>query len=258
MIRSVGRQLPRPRSLGGSASSDVPTARTARQPSPTPSTTSGWAPGPSTSRSAQAGSIVPTAGPSPLPAEVKTGTRDYYRQRAADFQRRNPGVALPDYYLGYGDKYCQKFANLGPKDLSPAGLKWRDATLLNLQNAIEKKRAEDPVGFAQLERNPQAFKEFCYGTHPDAYIQGGLFKLPASDLLKIASTPEIKDLIGKEGLAQVADILSQMRVKDVENIGKATVGEVMRRAGQALEGLGKKFEDLWRRLPMPTIHFSPI
>ena len=57
-----------------------------------------------------------------LPAEIPTGTRDYYRKRYDDFVRRNPGMTPPSYYLEYGQKYCDRFSSLGPKDLSPAGL----------------------------------------------------------------------------------------------------------------------------------------
>jgi hypothetical protein len=167
-----------------------------------------------------------SGGAGALPAEVKTGTLDYYKQRYDDFVKRNPGVKPPDYYLSYGDKYCQKFSQLGAKDLSPEGLKWRDRTLKNLQNAMEQKRMEDPEGFAKLERDPAAFKSFAYGTHPDAYIQGGLFKLPAQDLLKIAQTPELRDLLGKDGIAQTLDVLSKMGPKDLGNIAVSTLKEL--------------------------------
>lgn len=153
---------------------------------------------------------LPGGVPSPadLPAEIPTGTLDFYKLRNADFVRRNPGVPPPDYYLQYGDKYCQKFSALGPQDLSPQGLQWRDATLKNLQEAIEQKRAADPVAFAQLERDPQAFKSFCYGTHADAYLKAGLADLPAHDLLKIAMTPATKDLLGPDGLKTIWQILT--------------------------------------------------
>jgi hypothetical protein len=175
-----------------------------------------------------------SGGAGQLPAEVKTGTRDYYKQRYDDFVRRNPGVTPPDYYLGYGDKYCQKFSQLSSKDLTPEGLKWRDATLKNLQSAIEKKRMEDPEGFAKLERDPAAFKSFCYDTHPDAYIQGGLFKLPAQDLLKIASTPELRDLLGKDGIKQTLDVLGKMGVKDLGKVGLETLKELGRDLGDLI------------------------
>ena len=186
-----------------------------------------------------------------LPAEVRTPASDYYKQRYDDFVRRNPGQTPPDYYLGYGQKYLEKFSALGAKDLSPAGLAWRDRTLKALQDAIEMKRAEDPAAFAQLERDPAAFKKFAYDTHSDAYVNSGLFKLPAQDLVKIATTPELRDLLTPDGVRQIADVIGRLKPEDVARIGGKTVEEL----GRAIGELRKNFKlpklEL-PRLPMPT------
>ena len=162
-----------------------------------------------------------------LPAEIPTGTPDYYRQRADDFRRRNPGMEPPAYYMEYGQKYCDRFSSLGPKDLTPEGLAWRDRTLQALQDAIETKRMEDPVGFAQLERDPAAFKRFAYDSHPDAYVDSGLYKLPAQDLLKIGTTPDIKDLLTKDGVRQVIDALGKMSPGDAAKVAKESAKELV-------------------------------
>jgi hypothetical protein len=186
-----------------------------------------------------------------LPAEVRTPSSDYYKQRVDDFVRRNPGQTPPDYYLNYGQKYLEKFSALGPKDLSPAGLAWRDRTLKALQDAIEMKRAEDPAAFAQLERDPAAFKKFAYDTHADAYVNSGLLKLPAQDLVKIATTPELRDLLTKDGVRQIADVIGRLKPEDVARIGGKTIEEL----GRAIGELRKNFKlpklEL-PRLPMPS------
>ncbi|HEX8439387.1 hypothetical protein [Archangium sp.] len=161
-----------------------------------------------------------------LPAEIQTGTKDYYKQRHDDFVRRNPGMTPPAYYLEYGQKYCDRFSSLGPKDLTPKGLEWRDKTLKALQDAMETKRMEDPAGFAQLERDPAAFKKFAYDSHPDAYVDSGLYKLPAQDMLKIGTTPDLKDLLTKDGVRQVAVALSKMKPEDMVNVAKASLKEL--------------------------------
>jgi hypothetical protein len=113
----------------------------------------------------------------------------------------------PAYYLEYGQKYCDRFSSLGPKDLTPKGM-------------------EDPAGFAQLERDPAAFKKFAYDSHPDAYVDSGLYKLPAQDMLKIGTTPDLKDLLTKDGVRQVAVALSKMKPEDMVNVAKASLKEL--------------------------------
>ncbi|OJT18764.1 hypothetical protein BO221_39210 [Archangium sp. Cb G35] len=179
-----------------------------------------------------------------LPAEIPTGTRDYYKKRYDDFVRRNPGMKPPDYYMEYGQKYCDRFSKLGPKDLTPQGLEWRDRCLKSLQEAIETKRMEDPVGFAQLERDPEAFKKFAYDSHPDAYVQSGLYNLPAQDLMKIGTTPDLKDLFTKDGVRQIFVALGKMDVGDAANVVKES-------AQEAWKDVKDTFTDLIKRPKLP-------
>ncbi|MDY7226299.1 hypothetical protein [Hyalangium rubrum] len=212
----------------------------------------------STPRAGAASATARSSGPAAarnLPAEVRTPASDYYRQRYDDFVRRNPGMKPPDYYLNYGQKYLEKFSSLGPKDLTPAGQAWRDRTLQALQDAIESKRAEDPVAFAQLERDPEAFKKFAYDTHADAYVKSGLFNLPAQDLVKIATTPELRDLLGKDGVRQIVDVIGRLKPEDLARIG----GETVKELGRAIDELRKNFKlpkielPQFPRLPLPSV-----
>lgn len=161
------------------------------------------------------------------PAAVELGL-DYYEQRAEDFQERNPGLEPPDYYLDYGDKYAERFSSLDATDLSPEGLEWRDKTLDALQQAIEDKRAEDPEGFAELERDPDAFREFAYGTHPDAYVDSGLFDLSIQDITVIGATPDIGDVLTRDGIGQTLVTLGKLSPGDLLDIAKQTVVQTAR------------------------------
>ncbi len=151
-------------------------------------------------------------GPQARPADANTpadltdqiGTLDYYRNRRDDFVRRNPGVEPPDYYMDYGDKYARRFSEELYPNLSERGQEWLVDARRGLQERMEARRREDPAAFAELERNPEAFRRFAYDTHPDAYMEAGLSRLPPSDLAQIPVTPDRRDLLSPDGLRQVA------------------------------------------------------
>lgn len=167
------------------------------------------------------------------PREFPTGTMDYYRKRHLDFVARNPGVPPPPYYLQYGDKYVQRFKALGPSQLSPEGLAWRDRALKGLQDAMETLRgAHGGTDFATLERKPDDFQKFAYGTHVTAYLKAGLLALPAQDLKTILLTPDLQDLLTPDGLKQIIKAGMEVRPKDMEAIVSATGSEFMRREVQ--------------------------
>ncbi len=134
------------------------------------------------------------------------GNLDYYRCRAADFVVRNPGHALPDYYLEYGDVYVRRLTAETQPLLSPVGQAWMDRARVNLQIAMEARREADPQAFAELERDASAFRAFGFETHTAAYRDAGVDQLPLRDLILIGITPDMQDLLGKDGLRQLLSI----------------------------------------------------
>jgi len=140
------------------------------------------------------------------PADLsdQVGTQQYYLSRAKDFRDRHPELRAPDYYHDYGDKYVHRYMHdLSPK-LSDKGQSWVSDTLTGLQRAIENKRAKDPHAFDQLERDPDAFRRFAFGSHPRAYLSAGLKDLPFKDVVRIGLTPDVKDILTPNGITQVA------------------------------------------------------
>ncbi|MET0051550.1 MAG: hypothetical protein ABW095_10785 [Candidatus Thiodiazotropha sp.] len=188
------------------------------------------------------------------PQPVSPGL-DYYQERAEDFRRRNPGMQPPDYYMEYGDKYAHRFASLDQTDLSVDGLAWRDRTLSALQQAIEDKRAEDPEAFAELERDPEAFKAFAYATHPDAYVDSGLFDLPAQDIAVIAATPDLGDVLTRDGIDQTLETLGKIDARDVADMVMATAEQTLRDMPGAVTREAERIMDRfthhsdWSRFP---------
>lgn len=151
--------------------------------------------------------------PSPVAPD---GALSYYRKRHDDFVSRYADLAKqhpecpqyrpPDYYLGYGDKYVNRFTLQTNPLLTPEGQKWLARARVNLQVAIESRRAADPAAFDQLEKDNDRFRSFAFGTHADAYWQAGLGDLSPFDLATIGLTPDVEDLLAWDGITQAADI----------------------------------------------------
>jgi hypothetical protein len=178
----------------------------------------------------------------PLPADLqsKVGTLGYYKARYDDFVQRNPGKTPPDYYLGYGDKYANRFSKETAPKLSKAGQEWLDKTFQALQQKMEDLRKKDPAAFARLELDGEAFKKFAYGTHPDAYLESGLSKLPPKDLAVIAATPDLKDILTLDGVAQTVETglkLSKEWTKNAVEAGKDWAKDA-----------GNRIKDGWNKL----------
>lgn len=138
----------------------------------------------------------------PADLSCMIGDVAYYRARYDDFVQRHPGQKPPAYYLEYGEKYAQRFTRETFGQLTPDGQKWLRRTFELLQARMEDLRANDPVAFEKLERDPEAFKHLAYETHSDAYLDAGLSRLPASDLAIIGLTPDARDLATPDGIKQ--------------------------------------------------------
>ncbi|MBF0410030.1 MAG: hypothetical protein HQM10_21990 [Candidatus Riflebacteria bacterium] len=147
-----------------------------------------------------------------LVPESVLGTIGYYRWRYQDFMERHTGLSepdplrIPDYYLGYGEKYVIRFTRELYPTLSDKGKEWLIKARFNLQWAIESRCKSEPSAFAKLEEHPDKFREFAFNSHVAAYMDAGLANIPFSDLLKIASTPDFKDIIRKDGRSQIFSI----------------------------------------------------
>jgi RHS repeat-associated protein len=139
------------------------------------------------------------------------GTTEYYRFRAADYERRNPGKRAPSYYLDYGLRYMTVFNSKTYQRLSYKGKLWIKQVTTLLQESLDK----SITGMDDQDPNHPEFSEIqlkktAFATHAPAYIKGGLLELPLMDLVYIALTPNIEDLISKEGLTQIYQILTAM------------------------------------------------
>jgi uncharacterized protein YqjF (DUF2071 family) len=179
-----------------------------------------------------------------LPADLVAmiGQLGYYRSRHQDFIGRCPGLLPPPYYLDYGQKYCERFHLLRDR-LSAEGQGWIQRTMQILQRRIEDRRALDPAAFILLERDGEEFRSFAYATHPEAYIEGGLARLPPEDVLLVMQTPDAKDLLNHDGIEQIVRTALDVVLTNgpVNNIAF-----VLRAAEELQEYLLEKSGRTWR------------
>jgi hypothetical protein len=179
------------------------------------------------------------------------GTPQYYLTRAADFRRRHPDLRAPDYYNEYGDRYAHRFESQTRPRLSPAGQAWFDKTKHGLQYAIEQKRLEDPEGFDALERDPKAFHRFAYDTHGPVYLNSGIRKLPLRDLMRVARTPDLKDVINRDGLRLVGQVLNPFN--KAASVKEARVPTHVKQYRRALQMLAEGQHDFHGTANLPGV-----
>jgi uncharacterized protein YqjF (DUF2071 family) len=157
---------------------------------------------------------------------------DYYRARNDDFRARHQTPDPPRYYLDYGVKYFDRFQALS-KTLSATGKAWVKATAQKLQQMMEARVVQDRQTYDQLELDWRKFEEFAYRTHPDAYVQSGLARLPLSDLAEVATTPDAKDILTDQGILQVMRTAIDLAKQYDKSESKAVVRELDRLVAQA-------------------------
>ena len=168
---------------------------------------------------ALAGRKLDPEGPAVFPELV--GTCEYYDARVADFVRRHPGEEPPDYYLNYGQKYCERFSEETFPGLSGAGQEWDVRTRMNLQLAMEMGALGEKEELEKAESTAAMLKTFAFKSHPKAYLDAGLADLPFTDLAMIGLTPDIADLATVDGVDQVQQTARKMVPEVLQDTGAA-------------------------------------
>lgn len=108
------------------------------------------------------------------------------------------------YGLSYGKKYCEKF--LGSYSFSEKGRKWRDATLVCLQERLYAAVPNDSVLC-----DCKAISQTAYKSHVECYTQSGnsICSLDIADLGVVYDLISLSDLADKEGLKALRDIAAK-------------------------------------------------
>jgi hypothetical protein len=123
---------------------------------------------------------------------------------ATCFAKYCPCNGDDEYFLSYGKRYCDQF--LGLPDFSSEGKKWRDKTLICLQEAIVPKLdiSNKPVCDCKI------MKQHAFVSHIRCYLADpSICSLPATDKLKILNAVGLGTLINDElSRKQFREVLS--------------------------------------------------
>ncbi|MCF6201207.1 MAG: hypothetical protein L3J42_03645 [Hydrogenimonas sp.] len=176
-----------------------------------------------------------------IPPSISTGTCEYYKNRHDNYIQRHQydsksnGDNPPDYYLNYGYKYCSRFKKETYAKLSQDGKDWLMDTLNVLQVLMEQglvdlsfvakanqayndrhKLPENKTSFyTGIECRNGDFRDFAFATHPDAYNPKKMENLPCSDLITIASTPDLKEWLSWDTWEQAITMGENMSISDI-------------------------------------------
>jgi hypothetical protein len=126
---------------------------------------------------------------------ARTAACDLYR--ALD---RRCGCGADAYFRGYGEKYCERF--MRATNWSPAGLRWRNQTLVCLKNELRQFLAR------RQGCDCAAVKAFAFDSHARCYTRqpSSVCRLPLSDIAHIYALVDAGDLVAPLGSRQTLAI----------------------------------------------------
>jgi hypothetical protein len=200
------------------------------------------------------------------PPAMSTGKCTYYKNRHDNYIKRHQddsktgGDNPPSYYLEYGFKYCSTFKEQTYNKFSAGGKVWLVKVLIKLQEFMEqgvvKKNWKAKVNrafnkkylskntdfYIGIECRDADFRAFAFATHPDAYDPKAMQTLPCSDLILIASTPELKEWLSFDTWEQAGVMIKNM---DVTNIAFGCIDEA---SEHLLDKAEEVFEDLAHKM----------
>lgn len=134
----------------------------------------------------------------PDAASCKTPRPDNCSFYSACVEKQNP-CGESGYALGYGEKYCNAFAN--ESGFSATGTAWMKSTMLCLQRHL----AADDLRVVSCT----ALTDDAFASHPDCYTQPGasICDLGPGDALLVLRTISATDLLSSRAVKQEAAVV---------------------------------------------------
>lgn len=128
-----------------------------------------------------------------------SGDCDFYSQCIEEVKT----CGLDGYAIGYGERYCERFNSRD--NFSPNGRRWRDATLVCLQEELVQTSVDL---LSDNDISCEGITDLAFDSHPYCYTQPGysVCSLGIRDLLIIKRVIDTKDFLSRRGLRQLASV----------------------------------------------------
>ncbi len=180
------------------------------------------------------------------------------RQKKAKQYVKNDHDVMPNISKSYGYKYCLAFGKLLNPKLSAEGQIWMSKALNYLQEYMEAgvvdlnwvaeknkdfnrenglyNKVKREAFYTDIELNNARFEEFAFATHPDAYLNAEMEKVPLADLVRISITPDLKEW-GKGATWLQAKIVAK-------ELAKKELQKALEKINEKAEEIKKKIESI--------------
>jgi len=117
--------------------------------------------------------------------DPKPDTCNFY----ADCLEKQTNCGPDGYPIGYGKKYCEKFAAARQK-MTAASQAWLSKTMLCLQRKLV------PYATGDQKTTCASLRTIAYDSHPSCYVSGGVCLLSPSEWKVIIETVGLKEIFG--------------------------------------------------------------
>lgn len=105
--------------------------------------------------------------------------------------------------MDYGNYYCNRFFEIGYKNMSPTGRDWMLKTLSCLQESLEKNAT------LNSSKDCTELKDSAMKEHVQCYLSSGFCHLEARDFIAIKMVVKSKDLFLNQNMKIINEVFKQ-------------------------------------------------
>jgi hypothetical protein len=185
------------------------------------------------------------AAPPPPPVDAAVSICAVPRHHDCSFYatciESNVSCGPTGYALGFGEKYCQRFADA---PLSPTGVAWADSVMICLERSLLPYDKPD-----RKSASCDEISEAAFGAHPACYtaLPASICFLPPADVLAVFDTIGADEVFAARTRAQIQAVIATCTVQVADRAVALAAGTNSLVLEPERGGLGAA-GDLWKQL----------